>query len=294
MEPARSAPRRDRPRRLDPMPSPVTGRVSPSAAAIARPLLVLLPVLTFLIPSLFIAFTRTPEHTAEARLLVGGFDVQAQAVPGFVEAARTLASTYARLVSTPAIIDPVAKKLKVDPGDVSGHISATSVPESSIIRVEGDADNAQDAVRFADAAATALKNYAGGSRGAATDVLKEFQNASRANASAQSNLDRINRAVQASADPPPALREQQALAQAQADAAKLQADTLAQTYADARQGGSGQVQVVAPASYVGDNRRSMVQLAVAASVFLGLIVGVALATIVVNQAASRRRSASTS
>lgn len=291
--PTAPLPRRDRPRRVDPMPSPATGRVSPSAAAIARPLLVLLPVVTFLVPSLFIAMTRTPEHTAEARLLVGGFDVQAQAVPGFVEAARTLASTYARLVGTPAIIDPVAKTLGVRPGDVSGHISATAVPESSIIRVDGTANDPEAAVRFADAAANALQKYAGGSAGGgASDILKRYTDASRAYAAAAANLDRVNRAVQASADPSPALRDQQAQAQAQADAAKLRADSLAASYTNAQQnsGGSGQVRIVAPAAYQGDNRRSMVQLAIAASLFLGLVAGVALATIVVNQSVSRRRS----
>src|SRR5206468_5370899 len=95
--PTRPAPPR-RSRRTDPVPSPVTRRVAPSAAAIARPLLVLLPVLTFLVPSLLVAFAKEPVHTAEARLLVGGFDAQSQAIPGFVSATESLASTFARLV----------------------------------------------------------------------------------------------------------------------------------------------------------------------------------------------------
>jgi hypothetical protein len=102
----------------------------------------------------------------------------------------------------------------------------------------------------------------------------------------------VNRAVEVSPDPTPSLREQQAVAQAQTDAAKLRADSIAESYNNVQQssGGSGQVQVVAPAAYQGDNRKSMVQLAIAASVFLGLVVGVALATIVVNQTVTRRRS----
>src|SRR5439155_19556191 len=142
------------------IPSPVTGRVAPSAAAIARPLLVLLPVLTFLFPSLVVAFTKEPVHTAEARLLVGGFDAQAQAIPGFVSAAQSLASTYARLVGTPAIADGVLADLKLPKGSANGHISATSVPQSSIIRVEGTGKNRAEALRYAQAAADGLLSYA--------------------------------------------------------------------------------------------------------------------------------------
>jgi capsular polysaccharide biosynthesis protein len=267
------------------MPSPVTGRISPSAAVISRPLLVLLPMLTFLVPSLFLAFITQPVHTSEARLLVGGFDVQAQAVPGFVEASRTLASTYARLVSTPAIVKPVADALGAPASEVSGHISATSVPDSSIIRVEGTADNERDATRFADAAATALKEYASGGAVDADSVLAEYQQAATADAAAQASLVQIKAAVAASPAPSEALRTQQAEAQAAADAAKLQADTVAERYRalQQRSGTSSSIELVAPAAYVGSDRRSTLQLAAVTAIGLGLVVGVALATLVVNQ-----------
>jgi hypothetical protein len=289
-----TVPPRRRARRTDPLPSPVTGRVAPSAAAIARPLLVLLPVLTFLVPSLLVAFTKAPTHTSEARLLVGGFDAQAQAIPGFVSASQSLASTYARLVSTPAIGDVVAKSLGQSAGSVSGHISATPVPESSIIRVEGKATSAAAATRFAQAAAEAVLSYArltaGGDQ--LTKVASDYQAAAQANAAAQDNLDRTQRAVTASANPSAELLLQLAQARAAADTAKLEADTLATQYKNlqAAAGSSGQVRIVAPAVYIGDNRKSTVELAIAGSVGLGLIAGIALATLVVNQQVGRRPS----
>jgi hypothetical protein len=285
---ARAAPAEaSRSRRLDPLPSPATGRISPSAAAIARPFLLLLPVLTFLVPSLFVAMTRTPVHTSDARLLVGGFDVESQAMPGFVAASQTLASTYARLVATPAIASPVAASLHLSEGDVAGHIAATAVPESSIIRVEGIADNPADATRFARTAADALVKYASGATnsGSGTTLLDEYRRASADFAVAQRLVDRLNRAVLADPNPSATLLGQQADAQAGAAAAKLKTDSLANRYTALGNtgAGSGHLQLVAPAVYAGDNRRSMVELAVAGSVVLGLVAGIALATFVVNQ-----------
>ncbi|MCU1488011.1 MAG: hypothetical protein JWN67_4757 [Actinomycetia bacterium] len=283
-----------RTRRVPPLPSPSTGRISPSAAAIARPLLVLLPILTFLIPSLFLAYSSTPTHTSEARLLVGGFDPQDQAVPGFVAASESLASTYARLVGTPAVVDPVAKALGLDPSQVRGHISASPVPDSALIRVEGTADNKRDANRFADAAADALAKYAAGAGGGTStgQLLTDFQQASQELAGAQATLARVNAALEA--DPGNStLLTQQVTSQAAVDAAKLKADALGQRYTNfAASSGGGHVELVAPASYQGSNRRSMIQLAIAASVGLGLVVGIALATLVVNQEATRSRSRS--
>jgi capsular polysaccharide biosynthesis protein len=277
------------------MPSPSTGRVSPSAAAIARPFLVLLPILTFLIPSLFLAYSSTPTHTSEARLLVGGFDPQDQAVPGFVAATESLASTYARLVGTPAVVDEVAKTLDLDPAQVRGHVHASPVPDSSLIRVEGTADNRRDATRFADAGADALQKYATGAAGTTTaaDLLGDFQAASADLASATATLNRVNRALEANPNDS-SLLSQQATSQAAVDAAKLKADALGERYSTFLEntGGSANVQLVSPASYQGDDRQSMVQLGVAASVGLGLVVGIALATLVVNQEANRARSRS--
>lgn len=292
---ANRPPRTARPRRPGPQPSPVTGRISPSAAALSRPLLVLLPVLTFLAPALLVALAKQPVHTSEARLLVGGFDVEAQAVPGFVEASRTLASTYARLVTTPAVLDLVAEQLDMDADDLDGHVDATSVPESSIIRIEGMASSPRQATRYADAAAEALLQYAS-STGAATnadDVLEEYESAAADNAAAQAALAEVERAVTAAAAPSAELRAQQAAARATADAASLRASTIAERYSLVQRnaGGTGQVRLVAPASYSGDDRRSTLQIAIAASLGLGLVAGIALATIVVNARTQERGGA---
>lgn len=285
--PRRSQPAPDRRRRrVQPLPSPTTGRVSPSSAAIARPMLALLPVVTFLLPAIFVSFARTPTYTAEARMLVGGFDVESQAVPGFVEAARTLAETYSRLVETELIVEPVAEALGLDPSEVAGHISATSVPESSIIRVEGSASNSEAAIAFAQAAAIALEDYTGG-RGAGTDdaALDEYEQAVLELRSAEAEEQRLSAATGAGA------ADVQAQAAAASERARLRVDSLRAQYAGTGSGRSSQVQLIGQATDTGSDRQSTLMLAVGASVILGLIAGMALVTAVVNREVAASREA---
>jgi capsular polysaccharide biosynthesis protein len=266
------------------------GRIPPSAAAVARPMLVLLPVLTFLFPSVALALLRQPVYTSEARLLVAGFDVQAAAIPGFVEASRSLAETYARLVETDAIVTPVVKDLGEPRSDVAGHISATSIPDSAIIKVEGKASSPEEAVRLTTAAADALVNYAkrisGGS--SETTLLEDYRKASIALSEAQQQQATAEAAVTRATDATALASARRALAEAQAEvaAAKLQADRAGTQYTEGGTGGG--VQLIGPAIDAYSDKRSKLQLAIAAPTLLGLIVGVALATLVVNRGATTR------
>lgn len=282
-EPTAEPPRPARP------PAPPR-RVTPSQAVAAHPFLVVLPVLLLMVPALAFAFARQPVHTAEARLLVGGFNVEAQAVPGFVEASRTLAETYSRLVTTPAIAERAATLLEVDVEDVVDHIDATSVPESSIIRVTGTGTTQAASVRFAAAAAEALEAYADES-GAGTDLealLDEFRAASLVLNQTTARRDALQRSYDARVAAGTVTEaDLGALSEAEADVdrAQLEADTLAAAFADqrGRSGASGNIDLVAPASHVGTDQRSNVQLAIVGPLLLGLIVGVALATLVANR-----------
>jgi capsular polysaccharide biosynthesis protein len=253
-------------------------------------MLVVLPILLLLVPFVALALARPPVHSAEARLLVGGFNVEAQAVPGFVEASRTLAETYSRIVETRAITQRVAETLQLDISEVDGHLNATSVPESSIIRVVGTGDDEGEALRFAAAAAQALEEYAdeSGQLATAETLLDEFGEASVALNTATARRDALRRQYDARVAAGTATEtdlETVTLAQADVDRARLEADTLAAAYGDQRRrsGASGNIDLIAPASSSGTDRQSTLQIAIAAPLLLGLIAGVALATLVANR-----------
>jgi capsular polysaccharide biosynthesis protein len=263
--------------------------VSPSAAALTRPFLVVLPALAFLVPALLLTLTRTPTYTAESRLLVGGFDVSAQAIPGFVAATQSLASTYARLVSTPAVQQPAATSLQTSVAAVSGHISATAVPESSIIAVQGTATDKAGAVRFADAGSKALRDYVTGAASgrSAASLLKQFQTASQKLGTDQADRDRLVREIGGGAASA-AQQQQLAAAQAAVQTDQLEVNTLGQQYTSQQQGsaGTGNITLLSPAALSGSDRRSTLELALAIAIGLGLVSGLALATVVVNREAS--------
>lgn len=279
-----TAPRSTEPAPRASHPRPLPTRVSPSAAAIARPLIVVLPVLAFLVPSLFVAFTRQPVYTSEAQLLVAGFDVQTAAIPGFVDASRTLAGTYARLVATDTIVTPVAASLNVSKSSVAGKISATATPDAALIRVDGKGSSPKEAQRYASAAAQALVQYSSRISGNDNGQLRrDYQAAAQALATAQLRQDQADAAVRtADAASLPAAR--QALAQARADvaAAQLDANRAGQRYSNGGSGGSG-VQLVGPADSATSDKKSKIELAIIGPILLGIVVGIALATVVVNR-----------
>lgn len=286
-------------RRPDPAvsaPTPAPGvpvtrrRLTPSQAVVARPFLVVLPVLVLLVPALALALARQPVYSAEARLLVGGFNVEAQAVPGFVEASRTLAETYSRLVTTGAIEERAAELLELDIVQINGKIEATAVPESSIIRVIGTGDDEGEAIRNSAAAAQALEDYADQSGGTedADALLDEFRRATVALNQAAIRRDALQAQYDARVAAGSATEDDLAAltaAEADVDRGELEVDVLKGVYANKRNssGGSGNLDLVAPASATGNDRSKNLQLAVAGPLLLGSIAGVALATLVTNR-----------
>jgi capsular polysaccharide biosynthesis protein len=265
-------------------------RITPSQAVVARPMLVALPILVLLVPLVALALARQPVHSAEARLLVGGFNVEAQAVPGFVEASRTLAETYSRLVPTRAITERMAEILQLDVEQVDGHVDATSVPESSIIVITGTGDDDAEAIRYAAGAAQALEEYAdqSGQLASTEELLDEYRQASLTLNTATARRDRLQAqydARNAAGTATESDLEAVTAAEADVDRARLEAETLATTYSETRTntGSSGNIDLIAPANATGTNRRSTLQTAIVAPVILGLIIGIALATLIANR-----------
>lgn len=268
---------------------PVARRITPSQAVLAHPRLALLPVFLLLVPALALALLREPVYTAEARLLIGGFDVRSQAVSGYIEATKTLAETYSRLVSTRVIHEPVAEILGEPVERIAGKISASPIPESSLIVVRGSSTDEGEAERLSAAAAQALVTYATQADQTATvdSILDEFRAASLALNTAQSQLERLSAQYDARVSAGVATAndaEAVAAAEADIDRAQLERDTLAEVYRNERGAGntSANMDLVAPATISGTDRRETLQVAIAGPLILGAIAGVALATLAAN------------
>lgn len=158
-------------------------------------------------------------YTAETRLAVGAGEMSAFAIPGFPLASRELASNYARWVQNTGA-DPSLAIPGVDT------ISASPIPDSNIVRVEAEAQSPQAARTGAQTAAERLVHEVNTARSqanidqtkAAYDELADTTGAAEARATVA--------AARAGATPNAA--NERALAQANAQAAKLRVEREAQ------------------------------------------------------------------
>lgn len=287
-------------------PVPVYGaeRVSPLTAMRRRPLLWLLPVIVLLVPAALWASQQKPTYTAESRLVIGDLSVPARAVPAYVSATTTAATTYSELVSTSEFDDLLAKQLKVDPTVLTGKVSATPVPGSSIIAVDATAASEQAAVRYANAASQVLAAYA--SRlvlpQAPATLLRQYQQATaeqRAAAVTQTVDEKNLAALEAdkSADPAKvsAARAQLAKDQATFDTAALKAKGISDLYEQSQQYGatSDALKPISAAQSLGSDRTHRLEVAGGGAAAAGLLLGIGLVTMLANrdERRARRRAA---
>lgn len=272
----------------------VSGGTGPLASLLRRPLLALAPVVLLLIPTLAASLLSAPSYRAEAQILVGRVDVESGAVPGFVNATQSLAATYARLVATTTIVERVAESLDVPVEQVQGRISASPVPESSLIEVTAEAPSEPRAVALAGATSEELIAYlleTNDDPGRQRVLLDEYEEAAEELRRTQAALESAEAAL-AGASPAQAdeLRTAAAQARAAVDRAQLRNDASAAAYSDSQRGAvdRGALQLVSAATPAGNDRASRVQLAVLASVVVGGLLGVGLVTLVENRGRLRQ------
>jgi capsular polysaccharide biosynthesis protein len=105
------------------------------------------------------AAMRAPVYTAKAQLGIGRIDVSTYSVPGFVGASRDLAAAYSRAMETAAVTAPLARQLHTTPDEIERRLSASPIPESSLIVVTATGPSQRQAVQLANAAKSGLIAY---------------------------------------------------------------------------------------------------------------------------------------
>ena len=98
---------------------------------------------------------KTPNYTAESRLFVGKTAQLSNlaSIPGLDAAGQSLAASYSRLATTDEVLQATAKSLG---GSIDGSLSASPIPQSPIVRVEGTATTNEGALAIAEAGSKAL------------------------------------------------------------------------------------------------------------------------------------------
>lgn len=206
-----------------------------------------------------------PEYTAEARVAVGSNDLTALAIPGYAYGAQELAASTSRYVGNAQVLGELDPVLGGDAASVTG-VSASPLPDSSIIRVEVTAVDAETAVRGTDALTTYLLEQADrvNSSTDTDELLEEFSALSRQVAEAEAARTDAAAALAASPAGSPAreaAREALVEGEASVDVLTAQQSALGARYEQATtaSGITYQLRVVAGAALSSDTRTAAVQ-----------------------------------
>lgn len=247
------------------------------------------------------ALARPTTYTGSARLAVGGSSLSAQAVPGFADASKQLASNFARFVET----EPVVAALSPADRAAVQSVSATPVPDSNVILLEATASSEGAATRAAQTGATQLRDQvstaiAGTSPQDAlqqyTDVSTKVASAQQKQVSAQAAYDQLRARIGTVDEPTQARLDRASTAVAQASSAlavlQVQQSALGTKYQNAVNAPISQsaLEIVKPGGPELNDRRSKIERYGLAGLVVGLLLAALIAVRLDRRAARRAAS----
>lgn len=262
--------------------------IGPIGALLRHPWLALLVVLACTGAGVAAGLQRTPSYSTQAQLNLGGTDVQSQALPGYVSAVQSLAGSYSRAIDSAAVVEPVAERVGLEPGVVRARISASPIPDSSVIQVGAVAPSEREAVRLANGASDSLIAYVrdlGGAPSSGRSLLRDYRDAELEVSTGERKRERLSRRY----DNSPSAELAASLRDTEADLAadRLRARTLAKQYQTGleTQPSKNFIRVLTPAGAATSDRLSQLKLLG----FSGLVAGLVLAAALTMAVANRRR-----
>lgn len=259
--------------------------------------LILIPALVLLAAALYIADGKAPTYTSQVQYNVGSIDVRTQALPGFAEGAKTLATAYSRVAVSDEVIDPVAKDVGLDAEEVKSRLTVTPLPDAPIVTVAATGPSEQAAIRLSQTTGDQLRTYIRSQENASTDakkLLTRYRRLTQRTNDLRGREVSLRRARSRNinkASSKQVSRKRISVAQTRAETAQTQADAVRQRYLDAvqRDNGAGEIRLINQASAATSDRSATFQKLGFVGFVGGAIVGVALALLM--DSARRRRLA---
>jgi uncharacterized protein involved in exopolysaccharide biosynthesis len=238
------------------------------------------------------AILREPTYTSESELNVGQADLATLSLPGYAQGAQALAGSYARIVETEPVVDEIARRLRISPGDVQTRLSTEPLPDSSIFRIEGEGATGSDAERFTEVSTDVATEYieglqAQGAR-ASRSALREYRDLARKVQRLEERAGRL--AGRRRGDPGLVTAREVSEARADVESARLEQEALAARYQNADlqdprfQKG---ITLISSPSPSASDRNSWAQKLGFAGMSAGLLVGLALAILLVRRRIER-------
>ena len=242
------------------------------------------------------AFKRPPVYTATARMSAVAVNASnAASLAGSLEAAQGLASTFARVVQSTTVVNPVANALHTTPAWVAAHVSGTPVPTSPFVSISANASTAGVAKTAANTALTALAGYAHrllNTQSSSTSLLNTVHQYAVALSRAEDQVTRLKAQAQRQeadqaltatttttgpATPDPGMQRQIDEATAKVTEAQTQLSGAQALYTQQSETNttSRQAVSVAPASIATNDRKQVAQIAILFGLLVGGVIGVA-------------------
>jgi Chain length determinant protein len=273
--------------RASPGPGPPPRRDEPeSALGPLRPVverwpLVLVVVLLCVGGAVYAGMARSPTYRADTQINIGRTDVRVQALPGYVAGAATLANSYSRVVQSDEIVDRVAAALDRSRASVAQDLTAAPIPENPILRIVGEGESPEAAVRLTATATSELERYVSRTDAATESfeaALREFREQSRRAADLRRQLNELEEDQTVAGASSVSAAEEEDL-RVDYETAKLRADSLGQMYRDRQVelASTAGIEVISRPAPAGDDRRSVMQRLIAVGLVGGVVVGSALA-----------------
>lgn len=275
------------------------GYESIGRSAMRHPLLVALITVLGLVTGSAVGYLHPITYTAQVQLLVGRANgLVEDEVPGLAVAVQGLAADYARLVNTTPVTSDANSLLHTT--KLPGSLSASPVPESSIIDVDGQASTEAGAVSLANAGGAALVKVVTADSNDTQQQLNTLRNAYKSaekvaqSDTAQANLlqtqlNALAGSIGSTAPTPAQVSAEQSLTnqiaakQTAASTEELTAQAYQNQYNQAVPPLSVQqemVQQVGNATYTGSNQRSYLEASGLVGFVGGLVIGLALAAFI--------------
>jgi hypothetical protein len=258
----------------------------PLEAFLRHPVIAILPVLLLTGGAVYLGIERDPEYTAKARVNVGRTDVPAYTLQNVVIGNQAIAGSYSRVVGTEPVTTRAGRVSGVGPGEAQDRLSASPVPQSTLIQVEATGTNERDAVALANAGADSLIRYVQRveRQGGARLLLDRFRTAQR-------KVTRLERRVQSLSTGKDAKKNRDKLndAQVDLDAARLASQNAANIYRlnEGASPASASLTLIAPAADADSDYREKLEQLILLGVVGGLVIGLGLALLRANRRALR-------
>jgi capsular polysaccharide biosynthesis protein len=255
--------------------------VGPVEAVVRSPILALAPAVLLVFLAVVLAGVRSPVYTSRASINVGRVDVPAFTLQGVTIGNATLALGYARFVSAPPVVAAAAGAAHVSTDDAASRISASPVPNSTLIVVEAKGSSKQQAQQLANGTALGLIRYVRDltARQQQSGVLHSFRDAL---AATQARLEILQSLERTHSPSSPLVRQ----AQLDYQTAKLREQSVGQRYLSQEVSPAPQnlLQLAVPATSASSDLVSVLERMALIAVAVGLVLGVAMALWVANRA----------